>query len=119
MSRGYRVFNIMQYEINPITGEDLHFNETNIISALSHKTFREWAYIYHDKDTYSQKDEDADRDRLSKEFDELSKQNPEIMEKVYKTNIERYGFKVARMNEDINKKLEQTNIERYGAPCVF
>lgn len=84
MSRGYRVFNIMQYEINPITGEDLHFNETNIISALSHKTFREWAYIYHDKDTYSQKDEDADRDRLSKEFDELSKQNPEIMENISK-----------------------------------
>lgn len=52
-----RTFHVVQYEINPKTGEDLHFNETNIITALSHKSIKEWAYICHDKDTYSEDDE--------------------------------------------------------------
>ena len=51
-----RVFNISQYEINPKIGEDFHFNETNIITALSHKSIKEWPYICHDKDIYSEKD---------------------------------------------------------------
>lgn len=84
MSKGFRIFNIMQYEVNPITGEDLHFNETNIISALSHKTFREWAYTYHDKDKYTLADETTDRERLSHEFDELSKRKPKTMAKIGK-----------------------------------
>ena len=52
-----RVFNICQYEINPKTGEDLHFNEKSIIVALAHKTIKEWAYICHDKDICSEEDE--------------------------------------------------------------
>ena len=52
-----RVFNISQYEINPKTGEDLHFNESNIKNGLSYKSIKEWAYVCHDKDTYSEKDE--------------------------------------------------------------
>lgn len=53
-----RTFNIMQYEFNPKTGEDLHFNESNIIKALEHKSIKKWAYICHDKDVYSAKDEE-------------------------------------------------------------
>ena len=51
-----RIFNIMQYEYNPKTGYDLHFNETNIIKCVGHKTIKRYAYIKHDKDTYSQND---------------------------------------------------------------
>lgn len=53
-----RTFNVMQYEFNPKTGEDLHFNESNIIKALEHKSIKKWAYICHDKDVYSAKDEE-------------------------------------------------------------
>lgn len=49
-SKGFRQFTIMQYEKNPKTGEDLHFNESNIISAIEHKTIKDYAYILHDKD---------------------------------------------------------------------
>ena len=51
-----RVFNIMQYENHPETGEPL-LNEETIIKALSHKTIKQWAYILHDKDVYSEADE--------------------------------------------------------------
>lgn len=53
-----RIFNIMQYEFNPITKEDLHFNETNIVNGISHKSIKRWAYICHDKDTFTDKDFD-------------------------------------------------------------
>lgn len=57
---GKRIFNIMQYEKNPITGEDLHFNEEVIKEALTHKTIKEWAYILHDNDRYTEEDEAND-----------------------------------------------------------
>ena len=53
-----RIFNIMQYEFNPITKEDLHFNETNIVNGIYHKSIKRWAYICHDKDTFTDKDFD-------------------------------------------------------------
>lgn len=46
----YRQFSILQYERNPRTGEDLHFNENNILRALQHKTIKKCTYIRHDKD---------------------------------------------------------------------
>lgn len=46
----YRTFEIMQYEKNPVTAEDLHFDETNIIKGLTHKSIKKYAYILHDKD---------------------------------------------------------------------
>jgi hypothetical protein len=52
-----RIFNICQYEFNPITGEDLHFNETNIIQCIGHKTIKQYAYIKHDKDVCVKEDE--------------------------------------------------------------
>lgn len=52
------VFEIMQYEFKPGTNEPLNFNELNIVAGLNHKTIKEWAYIKHDKDTYTQKDYD-------------------------------------------------------------
>ena len=45
-----RIFNIMQYEKNPKTGEDLHFNEDIIKVGLAHKTIKKWAYVCHDQD---------------------------------------------------------------------
>ena len=51
-----RVFNISQYENHPETGE-LLLNEDTIKVALSHKTIKQWAYICHDKDKYTEKDE--------------------------------------------------------------
>lgn len=50
-SKGFRQFTIMQYEKNPRTGEDLHFNESNIISGVNHKTILKYCYILHDEDT--------------------------------------------------------------------
>ena len=52
-----RVFNVSQYEKNPVTGEDLKFNENNIKSCIEHKMIKEYAYIRHDKDTYTADDE--------------------------------------------------------------
>lgn len=54
-----RVFNIMQYEKHPETGETL-ITEDKIKEALEHKTIKQWAYICHDKDVYSEKDEKND-----------------------------------------------------------
>lgn len=51
-----RTFNIMQYENHPETGEPL-LNEETIKKALEHKSLKEWAYICHDGDVYSEKDE--------------------------------------------------------------
>lgn len=50
-----RVFNIAQYEKNPLTGEDLNFREDNIKRCIAHKTIKEWAYIQHNKDVYTKK----------------------------------------------------------------
>ena len=51
-----RIFNIMQYVRHPETGEEL-LNEDTIIDALNHRTIKRWAYILHDSDVYSAKDE--------------------------------------------------------------
>jgi len=50
MSR-YRVLHIMQYEKNPRTGETL-FTQEMLDKFLDHATLTEWAYIWHDHDTY-------------------------------------------------------------------
>lgn len=54
-----RIFNIMQYEIHPETGEQL-ITEDQIRVALAHKTIKEYAYICHDEDVYSLRDEAND-----------------------------------------------------------
>ncbi|MCR5699795.1 MAG: hypothetical protein K6G52_09165 [Treponemataceae bacterium] len=54
-----RIFNIMQYVNHPETNEPL-LNEDTIKIALAHQTIKQWAYILHDKDVYSQADEEAD-----------------------------------------------------------
>jgi len=51
-----RVFHCVQYEFNPKDGADLHFNEENIKNCLSHKTIKQFAYVKHDKDTYTKED---------------------------------------------------------------
>lgn len=52
-----RTFNVMQYEKHPETGEPL-INEETIIKALNHKSIKQWAYVCHDSDVYSQADEE-------------------------------------------------------------
>lgn len=49
----------MQYEKHPTTGEEL-INEDVIKVALAHKTIKQWAYVCHDRDEYSLKDEADD-----------------------------------------------------------
>lgn len=45
-----RVFNIAQYEVNPVSGENLNFGESVIQEALQHKSIKQWAYVCHDQD---------------------------------------------------------------------
>lgn len=51
-----RIFFLCQYERNPKTGEDLHFDETNILAGLNHRSIKQWAYIKHDADKYTEED---------------------------------------------------------------
>lgn len=54
-----RVFNIMQYEKHPETGQTLLI-EDQIKIAIAHRTVKQWAYVMHDKDVYSDADEADD-----------------------------------------------------------
>lgn len=56
-----RIFNVMQYEKHPETGEVL-LTEEKIKDALAHRTIKRWAYICHDKDVYSALDEEHNPD---------------------------------------------------------
>lgn len=54
-----RYYMIMQYEKNPLTGEDLLFNEAVIKKGIAEKadSLMAWAYIRHDKDVYNEDDD--------------------------------------------------------------
>lgn len=54
-----RIFNIMQYVKHPETNETL-LEEDKIIETINRKGIKLYAYILHDKDVYSQADEEAD-----------------------------------------------------------
>lgn len=62
-----RIFNIMQYENHPETGEPL-LNEETIITALAHRTIKRWAYIRHDQDVYSALDEEQNPDHIAGQY---------------------------------------------------
>ena len=49
-----RCIEIVQYECNPVTGEDLHFNEEVIKEGLSKRAngLKRYAYVRHDRDLY-------------------------------------------------------------------
>lgn len=51
-----RIFNIMQYQNHPETGDQL-LTEEQIKSGLDHKSIDKWVYILHDKDVYHEEDE--------------------------------------------------------------
>lgn len=54
-----RIFEVVQYENNPDTGESLNFTEDNITSAVKHKTIKQWAYGRHDEnEVYTSEDEE-------------------------------------------------------------
>lgn len=56
-----RIFNIMQYEKHPKTGEVL-IDESQIKIGLAHKTIKRWAYVCHDKDVFSAEDEENNKE---------------------------------------------------------
>lgn len=56
-----RIFNIMQYERHPETGEVL-LTEEKIKDALAHRMIKRWAYVCHDRDVYSALDEEQNPD---------------------------------------------------------
>lgn len=56
-----RIFNVMQYERHPETGE-LLLTEERIKDALAHRMIKRWAYVCHDKDVYSALDEEQNPD---------------------------------------------------------
>lgn len=58
----WRIFNVMQYEKHPETGETLLTEEQIRVALLSHRTVKRWAYICHDKDVYSALDEEQNSD---------------------------------------------------------
>jgi len=60
----------MQYEKHPVTGETL-LTEKQIENLISHRTIKEWAYVYHDKDTYDEEDELEDFERCKREYEAL------------------------------------------------
>lgn len=61
-----RIFNIMQYEKHPITGEKL-WSVEQIEEGLDHKTIVEWAWCYHDKDKWTEDDELQDSSHVAGE----------------------------------------------------
>ena len=64
----WRIFNVMQYEKHPDTGEILLTEEQIRVALLSHRTVKRWAYICHDKDVYSALDEEQNPDYKSGEI---------------------------------------------------
>lgn len=61
-----RIFNIMQYEKHPTTGEPL-WSVEQIEEGLDHKTIAEWAWCYHDKDVWTEDDELQDASHVAGE----------------------------------------------------
>lgn len=59
-----RVFNIVQYEYNPVTGQSffdengnpVSFGEQQILNGVAHQSVSRYAYIRHDQDHYSEID---------------------------------------------------------------
>lgn len=64
----WRIFNVMQYEKHPETGETLLTEEQIRVALLSHRTVKRWAYICHDKDVYLALDEEQNSDHKAGEI---------------------------------------------------
>lgn len=62
-----RIFEVVQFENNPKTGEPLGFSEQNINAGLDHKSIKEWAWICHTRDVYTQHDFDEYAGRYGEE----------------------------------------------------
>lgn len=62
-----RIFEVVQYEHNPLTGESLNFGLDNIQAGLEHRSIKEWAYICHTRDPYTQHDWDEYVERYGQE----------------------------------------------------
>lgn len=60
-----RIFHIMQYVKHPITGEPL-MDLNQVLKGLNHKSIKKWAYVYHDKDVYTERDEKEQAEKYGK-----------------------------------------------------
>lgn len=69
-----RIFHIVQYIRNPRTNEDLGINESIIKEGLNHKTIKEWAYICHDNDVYTEENEAENIEMLGNEWEKQSEE---------------------------------------------
>lgn len=82
-----RVFNISQFFTNPKTGETLNVDLDRILEVLhGRKTLKLWAYAIHDKDVYSEADEDNHVMRLREEYDKLDTKTEGGLEEYIKQN---------------------------------
>lgn len=59
-----RLFNMAQYEVNPVTHQPIGFTEADILSGVNHKSIARYAYILHDRDPYTE----VDAERMKKEY---------------------------------------------------
>lgn len=60
-----RIFNVMQYEKHPESGEVLLTEDKIRVALMSHRTIKRWAYILHDKDLYSALDEEQNPEHVA------------------------------------------------------
>ncbi len=51
-----------------VVTKDIYLDEDRIKIGLAHRTIKKWAYILHDKDIYTQEDEDKQRKNLKDNF---------------------------------------------------
>lgn len=79
-----RLFTIVQFERNPVTGESLNFTVDNIKEGLSRKTIKEYAYVLHDKDVWTQ---DAFDYHVQENGDEPEWQVGDVKERHWHINI--------------------------------
>ena len=60
--KGFYNYNIMQYEKHPETGDELLTEEKIKSVVAKYKSIDRWAYIIHDKDVYTEANEEANPD---------------------------------------------------------
>lgn len=109
-----KVFNIMQYEKNPITGEEL-LTEEKIESLLSHKTIHEWARIVHDEDVFNEDDEMDDFENVKRRYQKLSEEEKEkISEQDYIKlhHWKKIGIKKPRHHHIVLRTTRNTEVEK-------
>ena len=87
-----KVFNIVQYIKHPITGERLLDRNTIEEVLASYKLIKEFGYILHDSDFYTEEDEVSELESLKDEWEKLPKKKNKIKLENY---IKKNHYKIA------------------------